>query len=154
MTLFLLWINADCAIMVVKNDKIIKNQVVQALVTRCYFWFLVTISRSRMDRTLAKVQKLKISKKYSTCDSPITTSPPVSLIEIPIKTSQEDDFVKFEFNNMKVNERSEHEDYECSLRSSRNRLGCSSSQKLRYSWHKFISILSRYKFSYKNMEFG
>ena len=85
-----------------------------------------------MDRTLSKVQKLKISKKYSTCDSPITTSPPVSLIEIPIKTCQEDDFVKVEFNNVKVNDRSEHEDYEYSLRSSRNRLGCSSSQRLRY----------------------
>ena len=98
-----------------------------------------------MDRTLSKVQKLKISKKYSTCDSPITTSPPVSLIEIPIKTSQEDDFVKVEFNNMKVNDRSDYEDYEHSLRSSRNRLGCSSSQKIRYFRGNSISILSRYK---------
>ena len=84
-----------------------------------------------MDRTLAKVQKLKISKKYSTCDSPITSSPPVSLIEIPFKTNQEDDFVKFESNNMKVNDRCEQEDYEQTVRTSKNRLGCSGSQKIR-----------------------
>ena len=84
-----------------------------------------------MDRTLAKVQKLKISKKYSTCDSPITSSPPVSLIEIPFKTNHEDNFVKFESNSMKVNERCEQEDYEQTVRTSQNRLGCSSSQKLR-----------------------
>ena len=85
-----------------------------------------------MDRTMANVQKLKITKKYSTCDSPVTSSPPVSLIEIPIKTNQEEDNQYFKFNDMKDNPKCKDEASSSqSLASSRNRLGFSRSQRNR-----------------------
>ena len=85
-----------------------------------------------MDRTISNVQKLKITKKYSTCDSPVTSSPPVSLIEMPFKTHQEDENQYFKFNDMKDNPDGKDEtSSSTSLASSRNRLGFSKSQRNR-----------------------
>lgn len=85
-----------------------------------------------MDRTMSNVQKLKITKKYSTCDSPVTSSPPVSLIEIPFKTTQEDENVYFNFNDMKDSPKCKEEaSISNSSANSRNRLGFSRSQRNR-----------------------
>ena len=92
-----------------------------------------------MDRTLSNVQKLKISKKYSTYDSPITSSSPVSLIEIPLKRGEENDFekLKTDLSEMKVtpDENSSihnQNDFDSSATAtSENKLFSSNSQKFR-----------------------
>ena len=43
-----------------------------------------------MDRTLSKVQKHNLSRKHSFPDSSLSSSSPVSLIEIPSLNNQED----------------------------------------------------------------
>ena len=93
-----------------------------------------------MDRTLSNVQKLKISKKYSTYDSPITSSSPVSLIEIPLKRGEENDFekLKTDLSEMKVTTPDENSsihnqnDFDSSATAtSENKLFSSNSQKFR-----------------------
>ena len=59
-----------------------------------------------MDRTLSKVQKLKITTKCSSSGSPtLISSSPASLIEIPSPSSQDDTFTYSENSTVDTDDR-------------------------------------------------